>query len=150
MSEFTLPVSMRPCKKKFHTHVLVICFNPTHKTEIEIANRWETTSSNPAGQIKLLDNQKQETVNRDDMPTFFKQGSSRAPQPVQFSRVTEVFRWIHWNWLFYLIQNEGQWGCSSACEFLWDFLVNGLSSRTPARDRLLDMAWTHSKEWAWK
>ncbi len=86
----------------------------------------------------------------DDWQAFIIRGSSRAPQPVQFSRVTEVFRWIHWTWLLYLIQNDRQWGCSSACEVLWDFMVNGLSSRTPATDRLLDMAWTHSKEWAWK
>jgi hypothetical protein len=42
-------------QKYFPHPSLVIYFfsNPTHKTKTGTSNRWETTSSNPAGPIKL-------------------------------------------------------------------------------------------------
>jgi hypothetical protein len=46
-------LSMWACKNISHIQVLVTFFsNPTHKTEIGTANRWETTNSNPSGPIK--------------------------------------------------------------------------------------------------
>jgi hypothetical protein len=74
--------------------------NPIHTTKAGTANRLEATTvvATHLDKSNYLVNQKQGAVNKYDLIVFIRlfQGSSRALEAVDFSRITAECQWIHW------------------------------------------------------
>ncbi len=74
--------------QKYFGHPSV--YNPTHKTETGIANRWETTNNNPLRPIKLY-NQSEET--RSSQKIRFDSVYSRLCPKIAYPAISPCQKW---------------------------------------------------------